>query len=59
MWDYLELFYHEQGEEGSGYVTERYLRGLASQVPGLNLAAWSAARSQLTTSSTAPWSSAT
>jgi len=44
MWDYLELFYHEQGEEGSGYVTERYLRGLASQVPGLNLAAWSAAR---------------
>ncbi|OLD56651.1 MAG: hypothetical protein AUI83_06315 [Armatimonadetes bacterium 13_1_40CM_3_65_7] len=45
MWHYLELFYYEQGEEGTGYVTETYLRGLASQVPGLNLADWSAARS--------------
>ncbi len=38
------LFYHEQGQEGSGYVTESYLQGLAQQVPGLNLANWSAAR---------------
>jgi protein-disulfide isomerase len=45
MWYYVELFYHEQGEEGSGYVTESYLQGLAQQVPGLNLASWSAARS--------------
>ncbi len=45
MWHYVELFYHEQGEEGSGYVTESYLQGLASQVPGLNTANWSAARS--------------
>jgi protein-disulfide isomerase len=44
MWDYLEIFYREQGEEGSGYVTESYLKGLAAQVTGLNLAAWSAAR---------------
>ncbi len=44
MWDYLELFYHEQGEEDSGYVTESYLQGLASQVPGLNLSEWSSAR---------------
>jgi protein-disulfide isomerase len=44
MWHYLELFYHEQGEEGSGYVTESYLQGLAAQVPGLNLADWSAVR---------------
>jgi protein-disulfide isomerase len=43
-WHYLELFYHEQGEEGSGYVTESYLQNLARQVPGLNLAAWTAAR---------------
>ncbi len=44
MWYYVELFYHEQGEEDSGYVTESYLQGLASQVPGLNLGDWSAAR---------------
>jgi protein-disulfide isomerase len=43
-WDYIELFYHEQGEENSGYVTEKYLQELAQQVPGLNLAAWTAAR---------------
>jgi protein-disulfide isomerase len=42
---YIELFYHEQGEEGSGYVTESYLQGLAAQVPGLNLSDWSSARS--------------
>jgi protein-disulfide isomerase len=40
MWNFIETFYHEQGEEDSGYVTERYLRGLASQVPGLNLSLW-------------------
>jgi len=44
MWHYVELFYHEQGEESSGYVTESYLQGLASQVPGLNLSSWSSAR---------------
>jgi protein-disulfide isomerase len=44
MWHYIELFYHEQGEEGSGYVTESYLQGLAAQVPGLNLSDWSSAR---------------
>ena len=44
MWDFVELFYHEQGREDSGYVTENYLQGLAQQVPGLNLIAWTAAR---------------
>jgi protein-disulfide isomerase len=43
-WHYIELFYHEQGEENTGYVTESYLQNLARQVPGLNLAAWNAAR---------------
>jgi protein-disulfide isomerase len=43
-WYFVELFYHEQGEEDSGYVTESYLQGLASQVPGLNLSQWSEAR---------------
>jgi len=45
MWPYIELFYHEQGEEKTGYVTESYLQGLAQQVSGLNLPAWTAARS--------------
>jgi len=44
MWDYIELFYHEQGQEDSGYVTESYLQGIAQQVKGLNLAKWSSDR---------------
>jgi protein-disulfide isomerase len=43
-WNYIELFYHEQGEEDSGYVTEKYLQELAQQVSGLNLATWTADR---------------
>jgi protein-disulfide isomerase len=45
-WNFIELFYHEQGEEDSGYVNESYLQGLASQIPGLNLANWTAARGE-------------
>jgi len=48
MWDYVELFYHEQGEEDSGYVNEKYLQGLAQQVPGLNLQTWQNQRSNQT-----------
>jgi protein-disulfide isomerase len=44
MWYFVELFYHEQGEENTAYVTETYLQALAQQVPGLNLAQWKAAR---------------
>jgi protein-disulfide isomerase len=44
MWNYIETFYHEQGEEDSGYVTEKYLQGIASQVPGLNLSQWTTDR---------------
>jgi protein-disulfide isomerase len=40
MWDYVELFYREQGPEGTGYVTDAFLRGIASQVPGLDVARW-------------------
>ena len=45
MWSFLELFYREQGEEGTGYVTDRYLHELAGQVPGLDVAGWTASRS--------------
>jgi protein-disulfide isomerase len=44
MWNFIETFYHEQGEEDSGYVTENYLQGIAQQVPGLNLTTWTSDR---------------
>jgi protein-disulfide isomerase len=44
-WNYIELFYHDQGEENSGYVNENFLQGLAQQVPGLNLSQWTSDRS--------------
>ena len=44
LWYFVELFYREQGLEDSGYVTNAYLRGIARQVPGLNIGAWEAAR---------------
>src|SRR6201985_3441298 len=40
FWNYAELFYHEQGQEDSGYVNEQYLDSLAQQVPGLNMGTW-------------------
>jgi protein-disulfide isomerase len=43
-WQYVELFYHEQGQEGSNYVNENFLQTLANQVPGLNMSAWNQAR---------------
>lgn len=50
MWYFVELFYHEQGEESSGYVTEKYLQNLAQQVPGLDLAKWTSDRNDQTLS---------
>ena len=44
FWDYVELFYRQQGTEGTNYVTEQYLNGLARQVPPLDLNAWRSAR---------------
>jgi protein-disulfide isomerase len=44
MWNYLETFYHEQGQEDSGYVNEAYLQSIARQVAGLNVAKWLADR---------------
>lgn len=44
MWNFVEIFYHEQQEEGTGYVTENYIQGIAKQVPGLNLVAWTSER---------------
>jgi protein-disulfide isomerase len=44
FWNYTELFYNQQGAEGTGYVTGAYLDGLARQIPGLNVSTWSTAR---------------
>jgi hypothetical protein len=40
LWNYVETFYHEQGREYTPYATENYLDGIASQVPGLDIARW-------------------
>jgi hypothetical protein len=40
LWDYIDTFYHEQGNEFIGYVTEPYLENIARQIPGLDLAEW-------------------
>jgi protein-disulfide isomerase len=51
LWNFIETFYHEQGEEGTHYVTEAYLDGIARQIRGLELSEWENDRenSQLTT----------
>lgn len=43
-WHFVETFYDEQGEENSGYVTDSYLHGIASQIEGLNLNQWTSDR---------------
>jgi protein-disulfide isomerase len=40
-WNYIELFYHEQGDETTSYMTNSYLSDLAAQIPGLNVSKWS------------------
>jgi protein-disulfide isomerase len=44
FWQYTELFYHQQGQEDTGYVNESYLTGLADQVTGLKLPQWQSDR---------------
>jgi protein-disulfide isomerase len=48
FWNFTELFYHEQGQEDTGYVTEDYLSGLAKQITGLNLSKWQSDRGSST-----------
>ena len=44
FWGYIALFYRQQGAEGTGYVSDSYLAGLANQIPGLNIGNWRSAR---------------
>ncbi|HEX4467539.1 MAG TPA: thioredoxin domain-containing protein [Solirubrobacteraceae bacterium] len=43
MWNYVETFYNEQGEEDSGYVDESFLQKIAEQ-SGVNLSTWQSDR---------------
>ncbi|MDQ2895331.1 MAG: thioredoxin domain-containing protein [Actinomycetota bacterium] len=45
FWNFTELFYREQGPEGTGYVSQSYLSGLAKQIPGFDLTKWQTDRS--------------
>jgi protein-disulfide isomerase len=44
FWNYVDLFYRQQGREDTGYVNENFLTGLAKQVPGLSVSKWNSAR---------------
>lgn len=40
LWNFILTFYHEQGQEYTSYVTEKYLNHIASQTPSLQLEQW-------------------
>lgn len=43
-WNYIELFYRNQGEEGSGYVTDAFMTSIAKGAGVPDLAKWNADR---------------
>lgn len=47
-WNYLELFYRNQGAERSGYVTDEFMEAIAKAARVKNLAKWNQVRKQLT-----------
>ena len=47
-WQYILLWYNQQGDETTSYVTDGYMQGLAQQIPGLNLTKWQADRNNPT-----------
>jgi protein-disulfide isomerase len=47
-WSYLELFYRNQGEERSGYVTDEFLEAVAKAAGVKDLARWNLRRKHLT-----------
>jgi protein-disulfide isomerase len=40
FWQYVELFYHQQQTEGTGYPTDAWLTAIARQIPGLDIKTW-------------------
>jgi protein-disulfide isomerase len=47
-WQYILLFYNQQGTEDTGYVNDGYLTGLAKQIPSLNYSKWNTDRQSST-----------
>jgi protein-disulfide isomerase len=47
-WNYLELFYRNQGEENSGYADDAFLEAVAKGAGVKNLAKWNDERAELT-----------
>lgn len=43
-WQYATLFFLNQGQENSGYVTDGFLTGLAERTPGLEVERWNERR---------------
>jgi protein-disulfide isomerase len=39
-WYFIQTFYNEQRPEGTAYVNQSFLEGIAKQVPGLNYSKW-------------------
>lgn len=37
LWEFIDRLYAQQGEENTGYVTPEFLRGIASEVSGLDV----------------------
>jgi protein-disulfide isomerase len=44
LWNFVDLFYYNQGEENSGYVTDAFITRLYRAIPGLDAAKANAAR---------------
>jgi protein-disulfide isomerase len=53
LWNFLETFYYEQGQEYSNYVNVPFLTAIARQVAGLNLEEWSRAINRRTATTVA------
>src|SRR3954470_5074640 len=44
FWNYLQLFYENQGEENSGYVTDEFLTNIAKAAGVSDIGAWNESR---------------
>jgi len=42
-WNYILTFYRSQGQEGTAYVNQGFLDGIAQAIPGLHFATWKTA----------------
>jgi protein-disulfide isomerase len=47
-WQYILLWYNQQGDETTSYVTDAYMQGLAQEIPGLNTTKWQSDRNNAT-----------